>query len=303
MKFTDKLGNRRGEYTTPTIKSVQLETSVALRIVKQSQESANSGVCGPLFGTDVHGDVLKITHSYKYPSFQAGQPPLRIRYNQGFHDALVQNLKDAEVSVQNFGWFQTTEQGKFVSEYLLSALAQAQLKSSPNSVLIVHDPSKAAYGVLSLRAFRLTKDYLQAYIDNKFTPESLNSRNLSFNNVLEELPVSIHNNHLISLYLANSGADSFETCQSLESTESKNTSTLNNIQSLLESVDDLQNFFYQLGRKKQHQANQTSSSSTGIPSDANLFELLPLSQKVNFITQDIEQTVLSQFFVDSAIKP
>ncbi|KAH3674174.1 hypothetical protein WICMUC_003415 [Wickerhamomyces mucosus] len=297
--------SKRGTYVAPTIKAVQLESSVALKIVKESEGSFPNPTAGPLLGTDVHGELLKISHSYKFPIVYHDQSPLRNRTNLRYQEELLTSLKETQVSAQLLGWYQTSQSGKFITDAVIETLAYAQLKTSPNTVLIIHDPSKASYGILNLKAFRLSKAFLETYIENKFTVENLNKNELTYNNIFEELPVSIHNNHLISLYLSQSGdSNKFDTSSSLESSSIKNKITLNNIENLLESVDELQNFYYQLNRKKQQQQQQQpSSSNSNIPSDANLFELLPLSQKINYTAEDIEQTVLSQFLVDSAIRP
>ena len=61
--------------------------------------------------------------------------------------------------------------------------------------------SRSASGPVSLRAFRLTQTFLAAHKEGKFTVESLAKHNLTHRDILEELPLEIHNSHLVTALL------------------------------------------------------------------------------------------------------
>ena len=74
--------------------------------------------------------------------------------------------------------------------------------------------SRSASGPVSLRAFRLTPSFLTAHKEAKFTVErsfhplqssfpnsSLSRHNLTHRDILEELPLEVHNSHLVTSLL------------------------------------------------------------------------------------------------------
>ena len=86
--------------------------------------------------------------------------------------------------------------------------------------LMVVDVSKSASGPVSLRAFRLTPAFLAAHKEGKFTLDgsrsqtlrienvdrlmsvySLSKHNLTHRDILEELPLQVHNSHLVTSFL------------------------------------------------------------------------------------------------------
>lgn len=270
---------------------MQIESSVALRIVKHASQSFPNFVSGPLLGVDVYGDVLKVTQSFPFPYYNEDGSPYKIRSNVRYQEDLINELKETKQSVQLLGFYQASVGGKFISDSVIESLATSQLQSSPNSIIIVHDPSKAKYGVLSLKAFRLTKEYLETFIADEFQAESLQKRGLSYANIFEEVPIQIHNNYLISLYLSQFSPEYFNNSDFLQSSTAKTESSLANLESLIESTEEYGNFYYQLNKKKTSQA------------DANLQEWLPLGSKISYQAEDTEQQFLTQFLNTSTIKP
>jgi translation initiation factor 3 subunit H len=66
---------------------------------------------------------------------------------------------------------------------------------------LVHDTARSTTGALSLRAFRLTPQFMAAHKEGKFTIESLQKHNLTYKDILTELPLTIHNSHLLTSLL------------------------------------------------------------------------------------------------------
>lgn len=65
----------------------------------------------------------------------------------------------------------------------------------------MHDTARSISGALSLRAFRLTPQFMAAQKEGKFTVESLQKHNLTHRDILVELPLTIHNSHLLTSLL------------------------------------------------------------------------------------------------------
>lgn len=290
--------SKKLEFVAPAASSVQIESSVALRIVKHASQSYPNTIAGPLFGVDVNQDLLKITQSYSFPSYTTdSSSPYKSKNNVNFQEDLIEELKEGSSnSVQYLGFYQSSNSGKFINEQIIEVMANNQLKNSPNSILLVHDPLKTKYGLLSLKAFRLTENYLKTFISNDFQIESLSKNELNHGNIFEEIPVLIHNNHLISLYLSSFNQDHFNNSNVLESSGLKNQSGLDNLENLIDSVDELNNYYYQLIKKKQPQSLLTSK-------DINFQELFPLYQKISYNSTDIEQEYISEFLADTIIRP
>lgn len=65
----------------------------------------------------------------------------------------------------------------------------------------MHDTARSTSGALSLRAFRLTPQFMAAHKEGKFTVESLQKHSLTYRDILIELPLSIYNSHLLTSLL------------------------------------------------------------------------------------------------------
>ncbi|CAM9022375.1 unnamed protein product, partial [Wickerhamomyces anomalus] len=235
---------------------------VALKIVKHASEQYPHTAAGPLLGVDLQTGLLKISHSYSYPSSSEEGTPLRIRSNVKYQDELVAQLKENKLAVQLMGWYQASNSGKFINESVLESLASNQLKNN-NSILLIHDSSKAKYGVLKL----------------------------TYDTILEEIPVKIHNNHLISLYLAGLGQDHCNKTELLSSNSSKTSIIEQNVENLIESVDDLGNFYYHLLKKRSTQP------------EPSFQDWLFTTGRIEYNNDDVQQQIMSQFLTDSSIRP
>lgn len=194
------------EYTPPSTKEVHIEGSAVLRIMKHSAKHAPNPASGPIMGVDGPDGVLSISHVFP---FSAGDFYERFaqkgKTDQNYKQELADQLKAVGYAAQFVGWFQSSTLLKFFNKSINDALLNAQLNDNPNCILLVHDPSKVAKGVLAIRAFRLCESYIKAYLDNdstcKLDKKTVSDYDLTLSNYLEELPVFIHNSQLVSLYL------------------------------------------------------------------------------------------------------
>ncbi|KAG0170233.1 hypothetical protein DFQ28_005049 [Apophysomyces sp. BC1034] len=179
------------------LKAVQLDGLVVLKIIKHCRESYPNDVTGQLLGLDDKG-TLEVTNCFPFPS--DGDDDTSAQYQLD----MMRCLRAVNVDNNTVGWYRSAHLGNFVDLNLIETQYSYQNSLSAHSVVIIHDVSKsAAQGNLSLRAFRLQEKFMKAFEAKKFTTESLARAKLSFSNIFEELPVQVHNSHLVTMMLHN----------------------------------------------------------------------------------------------------
>jgi len=116
-------------------------------------------------------------------------------------------LREVNVDNNTVGWYTSTYLGSFLHEGMIDTQYnyQATIKKC---VVIVFDPLKTAQGLLSLKAFRLSQSFMDLYSKQSFTKESLDQASLSYRDVFEQIPIRIHNGHLINALLYDLDGDS-----------------------------------------------------------------------------------------------
>lgn len=69
------------------------------------------------------------------------------------------------------------------------------------TIALVHDTGRSTSGALSLHAYRLTPAFMAAHKEGKYTIEALLKHNLTYKDILVELPLTIFNSHLLTTLL------------------------------------------------------------------------------------------------------
>ncbi|KAI0009701.1 eukaryotic translation initiation factor 3 subunit 3 [Xylariaceae sp. FL0662B] len=194
-------------------KSVQIEALVVMKIVKHCSTSFPTPATGSLVGMDRDG-VLDVTNTFPFPtadianvegthqndpSTLAAAAP-RAKANLIYQNEMIRHLKEVNVDANNVGWYTSATMGNFVNSNFIENQYHYQ-RENDKTVALVHDVSRSSQGVLSLRAFKLTPNFMAAYKEGKFTTESLQKSKISFKDVLAEFPITIHNSHLLTSYL------------------------------------------------------------------------------------------------------
>jgi len=168
---------------------------VVLKIIKHCRESYPTEVTGQLLGLDVNG-VLDVTNCFPFPSDDDDEA------NAQYQLDMMRCLREVNVDNNTVGWYRSATLGNFMDLNLIDTQYNYQHSLSAKSVVIIHDVSKsAAQGNLSLRAFRLTNAFMALYKEKKFTTENLQKSKLSFSTIFEELPIVVHNSHLVTALL------------------------------------------------------------------------------------------------------
>ncbi|CRK13963.1 hypothetical protein BN1708_017211, partial [Verticillium longisporum] len=139
------------------------------------------------------------SHQNNDASAQASAAP-RQKSNIVYQSDMIKHLKEVNVDANNVGWYTSATMSNFVNLSFIENQYHYQ-KDNDKTVALVHDVSRSSQGSLSLRAFKLSASFMAAYKEGKFTTESLQKSKLSFKDILQEFPVTVHNTHLLTTFL------------------------------------------------------------------------------------------------------
>lgn len=156
---------------------------------------------GALLGLDQDG-ILEITHSFPGVSAVSGdgvyggvenEMDNYDELDQAYQLEMMASLREVNVDNNSVGWYQSMFLGTFNSLKLVQNLSSYHA-SIENSVVILYDPIQTAKGSLTIRAFRLSHEFLE------LTKAGTNDF-ISPSNILEELPLKIRNPGIITAML------------------------------------------------------------------------------------------------------
>ncbi|CAL8583858.1 hypothetical protein XPA_009473 [Xanthoria parietina] len=195
--------------------AVQVEALVVMKIIKHCSQTFPLVTTGFLVGMDAKS-TLEITNSFPFP---ASEPPPSDTYHDSnnisqlaaaaprskanglYQNEMIKKLREVNVDANNVGWYTSANLGNFVNMNMIENQFHYQKELNERTVALVHDVSRSSQGSLSLRAFRLSPAFMLAYKENKFTVESLQKSSFRYQDILQELPLQIHNSHLLTSFL------------------------------------------------------------------------------------------------------
>ncbi|OAQ67918.1 eukaryotic translation initiation factor 3 subunit H [Pochonia chlamydosporia 170] len=192
--------------------AVQVEALVIMKIAKHCSSTFPTVATGFIVGMD-QNDVLDVTNTFQFPTVEgavtdghqndtsqiAAAAP-RQKSNISYQNEMIRHLKEVNVDANNVGWYTSATMGNFVNMGFIENQYHYQ-KDNDRAVALVYDTSKSSQGNLTLRAFRLTTAFMTAYKEGKFTTEILQKSKLTFRDILAELPINVHNSHLLTSFL------------------------------------------------------------------------------------------------------
>jgi len=182
-----------------TLKVVQLEALVVCKIVSHCRENLPELVTGQLLGLDIDS-TLEVTNSFPFPSRMEEEEADTDVMGAEYQLEMMRCLREVNVDNNTIGWYTSTYMSSFLSEATIETQFNYQERIK-KGVVLIYDPLKSAQGVLSLKAFRITQPFMDLYKTQTFTKESLAKADLSFTDVFEEIPIKIHNSHLVNAFL------------------------------------------------------------------------------------------------------
>ncbi|TSK20133.1 Eukaryotic translation initiation factor 3 subunit H [Bagarius yarrelli] len=162
------------------VKRVRIDGLVVLKIIKHYQEEGQGTevVQGVLLGLVVD-DHLEITNCFPFPQHNEDDADFdEVQYQM----EMMRSLRHVNIDHLHVGWYQSTYHSSFVSRALLDSQFSYQ-HAIEESVVLIYDPIKTAQGSLSLKAYSLKK------------------ANIGFEDMFEEVPISIKNSHLMNVLM------------------------------------------------------------------------------------------------------
>lgn len=168
-------------------KAVQIEALVLMKISRHASSSFPTTATGCLVGMESEG-VLEVTNTFQFPIFDlpgggadysgqhqsdpsslAAMAP-RQKPNAAYQAEMIRHLKEVNVDANSVGWYTSASMGNFLNSGFVENQYHYQ-RDNERAVALVHDVSRSSQGALSLRAFKLSPQFMAAFKEGKFTTE------------------------------------------------------------------------------------------------------------------------------------
>lgn len=228
-----------GKARTAVVRDVHIDGLAVLKIVKHCKDSLPQMVAGTLLGLDQKG-VLEVTHSFPLPLQKSNadgdqETPEDFSDSDDYQMEMMKMLREVNMDNNCVGWYQSMFLGTYNNTAVIENQLQYQENLSDNTVVILYDPIQTANGSLTIKAFRLSEDFIKMNRDkgNDF---------IAPKNILQELPLKIRNPGLIHalMYDLNSSKNGMN-CDFDRLDLSTNPYLEKNLEYLCDWVDDLAN--------------------------------------------------------------
>eukprot|EP00898_Chlorokybus_atmophyticus_P002071 jgi/Chlat1/2865/Chrsp195S03021 len=220
------------------LKVVQIDGLVLLKIVKHCKQQMPSLVTGQLLGLDI-GSTLEVTNCFPFPSRSVEEEDEAEAEGANYQLEMMRCLREVNVDNNTVGWYQSTYMGSFQTVELIETFLNYQ-ENIKRCVCIIYDPLRSQQGVLALKALRLTDNFMEVYRSGNFTTDKLKTAGVSWRDIFEEIPISLHNASLVGALMAELEPDTLATqCDYDRLTLSTNPFLEKNFEFLIECMDDL----------------------------------------------------------------
>jgi len=191
-----------GESLPPTIRNVQMDSLVVMKIIKHSEDDRRSGtgelaqgyITGLIAGEDHR---LEVTQCFPMPKLMHDDEEENVLVSH--QEEMLKKFRTINYDYLLVGFYQSTPFGACFTEAFVESVFDYQ-SNEKNSVVLVYDPVKTTQGIISIRAFRLSQQAMKlCYKD--FSPDSIKRSGLTYEKLFEELPVTIKNSQLVNIML------------------------------------------------------------------------------------------------------
>ena len=166
------------------LSAVQLEALTVMKTIKHCASRHPATATGFLVGMDNNG-ILEITNCFPFPivdvpqenqyeqqSFNSAAAAPRAKANTAYQTEMIRMQKEVGVDANNVGWYTSANLGNFVNSTFIENQYYYQKELNERTVALVHDVSRSSQGALSIRAFRLSSQFMAIYKENKFTTDA-----------------------------------------------------------------------------------------------------------------------------------
>lgn len=195
---------------------VAIEGLVVMKVIKHCQENFPLTVMGQLLGMESES-TLEITNCYPFmsqPSATTGNTTSGTsagadgsdtqnfdQEQQLYQKKMMWCAREVNIDHQVVGWYQSTgsQMGSFMSTSWIETQFNYQTLYS-DVVCLVYDPVKTEEGTLSIKAYRLTNNFMMVMRRSDYTSLGFH-RGVSAKDIIEEVPVTLNNSTLINAAL------------------------------------------------------------------------------------------------------
>ena len=175
------------------IREVQLQSSVLLKIMKHCRDHTVKGN-GQLLGLEVNGS-LQISNCYPVGTKFSEHDFIDEGDNTEYHLTMLRNLRKLNYEANSVGWYRSTFLGDHWDQSFIEEQFEYQ-KTLEHAIVLIYDPTQTYHGSVSLKAMRLTDQFMKLFTNKKFTMELLAQNELSAEDIFEYLPMKIRNSNL-----------------------------------------------------------------------------------------------------------
>ncbi|KAI6232593.1 Eukaryotic translation initiation factor 3 subunit H [Aphelenchoides fujianensis] len=200
------------------VDNVQIDSLVVMKLVKHVDSEFYSGMSevageacqGILTGLISPAEKrLEITNCFPTPRSELGvDGDENSQLNQQSYDEkqtetidMLRRFRQMNIDYEVVGFYQAHLFGACFTEDMIISLAEYQANLS-ESVVLVYDPVSTRQGRLNIRALRLSPKAFDLFQTSDWSPEVVKNSSVTYTNMLQELPVTIKNSHLMNVMLA-----------------------------------------------------------------------------------------------------
>eukprot|EP00884_Botryococcus_braunii_P000227 jgi/Botrbrau1/10204/Bobra.116_1s0020.1 len=195
----------------PSLRCVQLDGHVVLKITKHCRDNMPNPVSGQLLGLDV-GPTLEVTDCFPFLA-RGNEEDESAEDSAAYQLDMMRCLREVNVDNNTVGWYQSTMMGSYQTLDLIETFMNYH-ESIRQCICIVYDPQHSSLSGMAIKAVKLRDSFIGVYKQGgaaNLTSEKLKAANVSWQDVFEEIPVHIHNSVLASALMLQIEPQTFAT--------------------------------------------------------------------------------------------
>jgi len=194
----------QNESQEDSVDEIKVDGLVLLKIIKHCKQCIPDIVTGQLLGL-ASGGILEVTNCF--PRLDEEDDTTGAS-SAKYQIEMMKCLREVNTDTNTVGWYRSAYLGSVFDESMIESQLAYQAKIE-KSIVLVYDPLQSAtLGVLALKAYRLTDDFMQEFATKEFNSKSLDKSNFSLEDIFIEVPIEVTNSHLNAAYLWEIESDS-----------------------------------------------------------------------------------------------
>lgn len=154
-----------------------------MKVIKHCASRFPTVATGFITGMENNG-TLEVTNCFPFPvvdlppeaqydqqHFNSAAAAPRAKSNTQYQTEYIRMLREVNADANNVGWYTSANLGNFINTNFIENQFHYQKELNEKTVALVHDVSRSSQGIMSIRAFRISPQFMTAYKENKFTTE------------------------------------------------------------------------------------------------------------------------------------